>query len=632
MDRKEFQKRWRMGVIQPELFYVPCKNDGFTIYLEKIDEFGERMSNVELRLSRTSLTNLYDGKYAYGVSNKSSYAAPLQTSSCIKIKRVLEDGTYDYEYEPSDFEPISYETHNFLTSPITIENAEITKTTASYIQFKPLKQPMIISGLKEGGYRLEEVSVFDSEYYYDTDKSQLCFALNEYGNLVIVKGLTIPSYKYQSYGKDFYSELNLPNSVFEKFEDSTVQEISIIKDEWITNCSDNLCSFINYETLWNLNIYGHTANDIQNPPIITQQNGFSNNGDFILSSNRDVSNIEYNGLYATEAEIIVNKEEKQISAINLKQDKLKGLRFGKYIYKEVKPPIYLEGGYFPDSPSLYYHKLKSDIEFNLDKDTQKITDINNLIYYTPYSKSFNINIIHEPPEIKFVASWVPIPKGVTTSFLSYNYSLSTGSDSIKVHPTIYDKDDYGNKMIGIKIYKDGQYQGYFIFRFDTRIICPSTDITIESELKSIIVPHWELCKTTKSVHIVEDYWVGEPKHYGLSLETYIERELSKLSVYKSGYAIYYNTTETNTRITDITETTTEIHNSHVEIELKGDNGIFHSIPLNEMDSCIDYTGNTYYYLGDGLTKGSLATYLDFGTIYNATKGTYISSIQCEIEQ
>ena len=39
-----------MGTVQPELFHIIWKNGELAIYLEKVDEFGERMSNVELRI------------------------------------------------------------------------------------------------------------------------------------------------------------------------------------------------------------------------------------------------------------------------------------------------------------------------------------------------------------------------------------------------------------------------------------------------------------------------------------------------------------------------------------------------------------------------------------------------------
>ena len=76
MDRKEFQKRWIMGTIQPELFYIPWKK-GFSIYLEKVDEFGEEMSNVEFRIYRNNSALCYD-------QQKYHFTSPLSTEPFMK--------------------------------------------------------------------------------------------------------------------------------------------------------------------------------------------------------------------------------------------------------------------------------------------------------------------------------------------------------------------------------------------------------------------------------------------------------------------------------------------------------------------------------------------------------------------
>lgn len=615
MDKKEFKKRWRIGVIQPELFYKPWKNDRFTIYLEKVDEFGERMSNVELRLSRTSLTNLYDDKYAYGVSNKSSYAAPLQTLPYVRITRILEDGTYNYEYEPSDFEPISYETHNFLSSPIIIENAKITKITTTYVQFIPLEQPIIISGLKTGGYRIQEVNVFDSEYFYDKNKSSIAIALDKNGKLMNIKGLQIPAYYYNQYGMDYYSELNLPNHIFEIFDDTKVQKIDVIRSDWITDCTDNLYSLVNYESLYKLYIQGHYINEIGNHSSI-------NGGDYTIISNRDVSGVKNNN---QSHKIIVDTDAKKIYYKNVTyKEIIDGFRFGSYIYHEDIPPMYAQGSYFPNSTILYYNKIPKDIEFELSKNTQKITDSKELLYYNSYLHQFSLNIYHEMPEIKFVASWVPIPQGVETTYT--NYCKNTGQDYWDIISI-----NYGNQMIGIKIYYNNQYQGYFSISFSSISIQPSKssdskNIIITNGYKSINKQiYYEFDETTRTYYTQRK-----------DINSFFIADKGSNSAIDKNYFIYFSGFNSDG------ELIYDHINACWDYFSTGLSQIFYNLSdfhcLNETGGYIDDSyiedknkRGHYYYLGDGLTKETLSTFLHVANETINNSYDYYKKVICEVE-
>ena len=632
MDRKEFQKRWIMGTIQPELFYIPWKK-GFSIYLEKVDEFGEEMSNVEFRIYRNNSALCYD-------QQKYHFTSPLSTEPFMKTAyKILENGkyVYKYEYDPSDYVQKVYEPHNFLNSPISIKNAKITNTTSSYVQFIPTSQPVIISGLKEGGYRLEEMQIFNSKYYYNMTTSY--FALNPKGEIVSVKGLTIYRNNYNSWGKDYFSELNLPNSVFEKLENPNVEYIQIIKEDWITHYPKKVFSVINYEKLWSLWITGYSVEDINNIPDVSNLDKYSGNGDYIITSNRDVSNVEYVGRTNSTVhtpKITIDTDNNQIIAEDFLDDKLKGLRFAKYIYHETKPPIYIQGYYVPNSLILYYHNLPYDVIFELNKETQLITDINNTIYYNKTLNHFNLNLFHERPMLRFIASWIPVPSGVTKSYRGYRFSVNSADGTITCHENEYIDYKYGGQMLGIKIYCDGQYQGYYTRLFPTQY-ASSPEITHSSELTNILVPDY-LSKSyqTSEITII----TGNPHVSNYITERLITRNetLTNCNIWidDDGYGTWYASIYANaegeykeintTTYTDNGQTVVDNIQERTIYEGKNiiydyDNGkdthynIFDLHYLNETGGYVDTplpsrVPNGYYYLGDGLTKEKLSTYLD----------------------
>ena len=241
-----------MGTVQPELFHIIWKNGELAIYLEKVDEFGERMSNVELRIFSSSSVECYDSNYGY-----SPYRYDLLTKPCV----LCDDGN-------GNFGCPKYSSHNFEKNPLTFKNADITQTNAYRMQFKPINQPIVISGLKAGNYIIDEVNVFDSEYLYDSSKSRIYITIDENGNLLNVKALVISRENYEYHGKEYYDKLELPNQAFEYFENPDVQNVLIIKQDWIKKYPNNLCQLINYEKLFYLRInhyvsLNHDLSDIQ---------------------------------------------------------------------------------------------------------------------------------------------------------------------------------------------------------------------------------------------------------------------------------------------------------------------------------------------------------------------------------
>ena len=645
MDRKEFQKRWIMGTIQPELFYIPWKK-GFSIYLEKVDEFGEEMSNVEFRIYRNNSALCYD-------QQKYHFTSPLSTEPFMKTAyKILENGkyVYKYEYDPSDYVQKVYEPHNFLNSPISIKNAKITNTTSSYVQFIPTSQPVIISGLKEGGYRLEEIQIFDSKYYYNMTTSY--FALNPKGEIVSVKGLTIYRNNYNSWGKDYFSELNLPNSVFEKLENPNVEYIQIIKEDWITHYPKKVFSVINYEKLWNLWITGYSVEDINNIPEVSNLDKCSGNGDYIITSDRDVSNVEYVGRTNSTVhtpKITIDTDNNQIIAEDFLEDKLKGLRFAKYIYHETKPPIYIQGDYVPNSLILYYHNLPYDVIFELNKETQLITDINNTIYYNKTLNHFNLNLFHERPMIKFVASWIPIPSGVTKSYRSYKYSSVIGSDIITCFDSWYTDYDYGTQMLGIKIYCDGQYQGYYTRLFHIQYAA-SPEITHSSELTNILIPdnlfksyrESEIKIINEDNKIIENLITYDEKLTECAPDMYDDgRGAWRLSIYAFTEGEYKEISKNiyidDGRVIENIQEETRYNSKTIIHDYDNDKGTHYDIfdlhCLNKTGGYVDTplpsnVPDDYYYLGDGLTEEKLSTYLTLAN-YDR-KRPYESQYEIEI--
>ena len=138
---------------------------------------------------------------------------------------------------------------------------------------------------------------------------------------------------------------------------------------------------------------------------------------------------------------------------------------------------------------LYYHNLPYDVIFELNKETQLITDINNTIYYNKTLNHFNLNLFHERPMLRFIASWIPVPSGVTKSYRGYSFSVNIADDTITCRENKYTDYKYGGQMLGIKIYCDGQYQGYYTRLFPTQY-ASSPEITHSSELTNILVPDY----------------------------------------------------------------------------------------------------------------------------------------------
>ena len=108
INRPSFLKQYLMGTVQPELFHIIWKNGELAIYLEKVDEFGERMSNVELRIFSSSSVECYDSNYGY-----SPYRYDLLTKPCV----LCDDGN-------GNFGCPKYSSHNFEKNPLTFKNAD----------------------------------------------------------------------------------------------------------------------------------------------------------------------------------------------------------------------------------------------------------------------------------------------------------------------------------------------------------------------------------------------------------------------------------------------------------------------------------------------------------------------------
>ena len=621
INRPSFLKQYLMGTVQPELFHIIWKNGELAIYLEKVDEFGERMSNVELRIFSSSSVECYDSNYGY-----SPYRYELLTKPCV----LCDDGN-------GNFDCSKYSSHNFEKNPLTFKNADITQTNAYSMQFKPINQPIVISGLKAGNYIIDEVNVFDSEYLYDSSKSRIYITIDENGNLLNVKALVISRGNYEYYGKEYYDKLELPNQAFEYFENPDVQNVLIIKQDWIKKYPNNLCQLINYEKLFYLRInhyvsLNHDLSDIQHMSKIKGINTI-----FQILSNRDITTIRsYNNtlsgidiINSKDAIISINQNNIQDFIYNGYIQWINNLRTANYVFHEIEPPICYEY----EDEHLNCYNLNSDINFKIN------------------NANIDINIYHNYPTIKFLATWVQVPDGVCTNFIDWElFTNSNYQDVLAYKATGY---YYGNSLFGIKIYVDDQYYGYFTYvecvsnyahhYFELNKIasgdinmysCPKKDNLPQANEQIFLVPIFP-----KKHKIDRFYSYTQPINSNGEFTEHdydnLENDLTYFLLYGTRYdfrrQIEYS--QQWDFVCDKSHYSSSIGEKHETSQHSASDPFLISQFFNDIDInnlTIDNLGESYCYLGDGLTKEKLQMLINMQC--NISDSIFYRYGTCEIEK
>ena len=343
-----------------------------------------------------------------------------------------------------------------------------------------------------------------------------------------------------------------------------------------------------------------------------------------LLSDKDISSIRTykNTLSGIE---IIDDNEIQITVTNNNyrdyinhsyQQILSNMRIANYTYQEIEPPICYEyeGEYINCYP------LSDDIHFTINKDT-----LNSSL------NSFRLNIYHDYPTIKLVATWIPIPDWVCTSYR--RWELFTDPDSQEVFTSDVYFQDYGKEMLGVKIYVDEVYQGFFSnvtcthsgsdsFYYELNESAPTIDVNMYSCPKKDQIPEERVYFVptilTKTLYLVHAfcYLNKRPTLYGGEFSEYAsETYNTNLERYYLGnYGRYYQMGDYHDHVSTVVskaQIPSEIgqydKESYMSFERRFSTKYIDDININ--NPTVDDVGS-YTYLGDGLTKEKLNMFLN----------------------
>lgn len=587
LDRKELRKRWIMGTIQPELFYIPWKGKDKKIYIDVVTEDGEYCTGGEIQISFYGWNDWITSENGY------SHYANFGNRIFEKNGQYPNPIPKENAAVQPDLRKINFE----------VEGAEIKENGIfSNSLLLVLKgKRIVISGLPVGSYYLgigQKAPLWcipDSVLYpncYEgmpeftgyTGEEHL-FQINKNNR---VTGLKVDTH----YGYDY----NESNPYYDEKYPSGYYDVKYVDPP----LKDNILPVLVFEEKYQIYIK------------ILQQSLKDNTYYTPYMLNRAACRSDYaiSGAYC---EIYNNKKMidngEVISQIIRNRVNHTSLycRKKKNIIKCTKPPIFAANMFCP-----------SDVIYFRENKEEKTLEITEQDYYNyrdrPSSFSYKeVEFKFDAPSVKLELCWLPLPDGVS-------------------HITECQREyiDSGNKGLAVKMYVEGEYKGYFMCGFH---IC---GIPLHSRFQGEVKPWYQNgrlgCRFYRNYYIFND---GEPDPTNglyniIRMSEYPDapRVLSPLSDFCQStgasldkYSIaagnnWYNNDHGHTFITLFGNginftlfsrhdgTASWDHKSYCSNSETEFDNILNCKCLNETGGLdlTDHNCQTYYYLGDGLTK------------------------------
>ena len=600
LDRKELRKRWIMGTIQPELFYIPWKKKESNFYIDVMYEDGTYCTNGEIIITYQSWGDyMPDDNY----------------------------GSYNYHYGGRVFDktgrypnPVSdinrAEQPDLTTITFSVDGAEIKENgiNKNSICLRLKGKRITLTGLPIGSYAVD--SPYDNYDGQTCKMAPLWCNINEpfilYPNYYEPMGKNDRrtyfqfNHKHQptgldinTYAGDYYKETyerydkNFPNGYHDvKYIEPPFKDniLPIVANEGTYSVyPDVLYQRLNPLEYYDPVVGGLTFEHWQRSDYwLENPDGEAYNNNRLIYSG-DLSRVD-----------------------NLKKH--------ENIIKCTVPPVFAHNKILPSKEVIYFRENKEE----------KTVDITEQDYYNYWYKHNDSSIQakaptfkFDVPSIRFEFCWMPLPAGVAHITEKLTNNRYEGCQ------------DSGNSGLAIKMYVEGKYKGYVMFGFhicgvplymkfredvrETRIaenkvgcrVYPNYYIFDDGEIEPngdsyniirmstypnaprVISPFYEFCKISK--HHLNDYHLRASNSligYGPHVATDIS--LMWENVWTSHYVLY------------------ALHNYQVDVDHQkncSNNGrefenIFKCKCLNETKGIdlTDHQCQTYYYLGDGITK------------------------------
>lgn len=465
MDRKELRKRWIMGTIQPKLFYIPWKDKDEEIYIDVVMEDGEYCTDGEICISFTGWTDYYpaeNGNYGH----YDNYGS-----------RIFEKNGRYHNPIPKENAAVQPDLRKVNFS---VKGAEIKENgiNSSYFYLILKGERISISGLPVGSYGVnmnpKTAPMWCAQYfrlypdYYDGMKShdrECRFQINKNKKIT---GLNVDTHFGFGYNEsDFYYDKNYPTGYYDiKYVVPTLENniLPVVVDEIeykvhikiLLQCLKNN----RYYTPYNVNEYSERPDYCIGGAYceIYNKNKLINSGWAVSVINNRISHTTMQCKKHTN------------------------------IIKCTKPPVFARNKFLTYSDGVIHFKENKEekvVEIT-EQDFYNYRDGNEALSYKEAEFKF------DAPSVKLELCWMPFPDGVA-HITEYN---------IEGHIKYLDS---GNKGLAIKMYVEGEYKGYFMYGFH---IC---GVPLRSHFQKVLRPLYQNgrlgCRFYRNYYIFN---AGEP--------------------------------------------------------------------------------------------------------------------------